>query len=217
MSSQPQVLLDFPPQGTLIVDIAASMSHTVAVLSNGDVYGWGAGRKGQLGQTASDHWSPRKIDDVPFHACRVACGREFTYIVGHASEGKHLVLGSDKWSIISDAPAAVHLWKDIGASWGSIFVLLESGAMLSWGRNDHKQLCPPGIPKIQRIAVGSEHAVALTEHGDVIAWGWGEHGNCGSIHDLNNVDFASNKIELSQGVRALGAGCATSWVATSND
>ncbi|KAK3044828.1 hypothetical protein LTS18_000244, partial [Coniosporium uncinatum] len=38
----------FPPSGTAIVDLAASMGHTVAVLSNGDVYGWGNGRKGQL-------------------------------------------------------------------------------------------------------------------------------------------------------------------------
>lgn len=213
-SRDPQAIPGFPPQGTSVVDLAASMSHTVAVLSNGEVYGWGVGRKGQLGEPAADHWVPHKIDLVPFPACRVACGRDFTYIVGEPEEGRHIVFGSDKWSVISDAPRAVPSWKDIGASWGSIYVLLESGSLLSWGRNDHKQLCPPRLPKIQRLAVGSEHALALTEEGDrVIAWGWGEHGNCGPIEDPSNVDFDGNEILVSRGVVALGAGCATSWVA----
>lgn len=217
-SKDSQAIPGFPPPGTTVVDLAASMSHTVAVLSNGEVYGWGVGRKGQLGEPAENHWMPHRIDRVPFHACRVACGRDFTYIVGGPDEGRHIVFGSDKWSVISDAPKTVPSWKEIGASWGSIYVLLESGSLLSWGRNDHKQLCPPKLPKVQLLAVGSEHALALTEEGDrVIAWGWGEHGNCGPITDPSNVDFAGSEILISQNVVALGAGCATSWVVMASE
>jgi protein ATS1 len=217
-SSNPQLIEDFPPPGLEVVDIAASVMHIVAVLSNGDVYGWGSGRKGQLGQPDRIVYAPRKINGIDFKVVRVVCGREFTYLVGEPQEGRHTVLGSDKWNVRSSAPPSVPGWKDVGASWGSIFVLQQAGKLLSWGRDDHGQLAPNGLPPLSKIAIGSEHAVGHTVEGDVLAWGWGEHGNCGP----NTVDgdvrgrwntIASNKF-LPPGTRihGIGAGCATSWV-----
>ena len=205
------------PDGYEIVDLASSVQHSVIVLSNGDVIGWGNGRKGQLGSPADIVWKPRKIDGVDFHVRRAVCGRDFTYLVGDATKGQHLILGTDKWQLKSDAPFAVPNWKDIGASWGSIFVLLDSGSILSWGRHDHGQLAPQNIPRIEQIAIGSEHALALGSNGQVLAWGWGEHGNCGPDTDDEgdvkgrwNVIAPSKKSDLS--VKGVGAGCATSWI-----
>lgn len=209
----PQTIPSFPPEGTKVVDLAASMGHVVAVLSNGDVYGWGAGRKGQIGSPPGDQWSPRKIEGIPFSAHHAVCGREFTYIVGEPSDGKHIVLGSDKWSVRSDAPKDLPPWKSIGASWGSIFVLLQTGDMLSWGRNDHGQLCPPKLPLVEQIAIGSEHALALTSSGQVIAWGWGEHGNCGQPTSDGDVKGTWNVLPGIGKAYKIGAGCATSFIA----
>lgn len=44
-SSKAQIIKDFPPAGLNVVDLAASVSHVVAVLDNGDVYGWGSGQR----------------------------------------------------------------------------------------------------------------------------------------------------------------------------
>jgi protein ATS1 len=212
-----KLIKNFPPEGEeqSIVDIAASVSHTVVVTFDGTVYGWGAGRKGQLGQPAQDCWSPRKIEGIPFEVYRAVCGREFTYLVGAPDSGNHIILGSDKWFVKSQAPKLLPPWKDIGASWGSMFVLLESGEILSWGRDDHGQLCPQDLPKVQQIAVGSEHVVVLTEEGKVITWGWGEHGNCGSPVDENgDVKGRWNELDISGEVATLGAGCATTFIAT---
>ncbi|KAF1982239.1 alpha-tubulin suppressor protein Aats1 [Aulographum hederae CBS 113979] len=203
----------FPPTGTSVIDLAASMSHVVAVLSNGDVYGWGGGRKGQLGTKQNIIWTPRKIGGIPFKATRAVCGREFTLVAGLPSEGQLAVLGADKWSVVSHTPPEIPGWKDIRASWSSIYVLLESGKLLAWGRDDHGQLCPPGLPQIKEVAVGSEHVVALTASGKILAWGWGEHGNCGEQTDANgDVKGKWNEIPIPGQAIAIGAGCATSFI-----
>ncbi|KAN0103055.1 RCC1/BLIP-II protein [Hyaloscypha variabilis] len=217
-SSKAQLIKDFPPKGIEIVDLAASISHVVAVLSNGDVYGWGSGRKGQLGQPEGVIYVPRRITGLGFKAVRAVCGREFTYILGERGSGRHSVLGSDKWSVKSAAPDTVRDWKDVGASWGSIFVLAKSGSLVSWGRDDHGQLSPPGLPILSQIAVGSEHAIGLTNDGKVLAWGWGEHGNCGpgttngDVKGKWNVIASSQYLPPESKISTVGAGCATSWV-----
>ncbi|TVY81537.1 RCC1 repeat-containing protein [Lachnellula suecica] len=217
-SSKAQLIKKFPPEGCEVVDLAASVSHVVAVLDNGDVYGWGNGRKGQLGRPEKIVHSPRKIAGVDFKVLRAVCGREFTYLVGESEKGEHAILGSDKWNVRSSAPAAVPGWKGVGASWGSIFVLQENGKLVSWGREDHGQLAPPELPSLSQIAIGSEHALGLTTEGDVLAWGWGEHGNCGpnttkgDVKGRWNVIASSKYLPPGSNISCIGAGCATSWI-----
>ncbi|KAI4127909.1 MAG: hypothetical protein LQ338_002994 [Usnochroma carphineum] len=208
----------WPPEEQ-IIDLESGISHTVIVLSNGDVYGWGNGRKGQLGEPAEIVWKPRKIPNLDFKVERAVCGKEFSYLVGDPGEGHHVVLGSDKWNVISVAPAAIPGWQNIGASWGSIFVTSYSGGVCAWGRNDHGQLGPDRCPEyVEFIAAGSEHALALTIHNNVAAWGWGEHGNCGpGIDERGDVKGWYNDIQAdgfgkASKVMGVAAGCATSFV-----
>jgi len=220
-SSKAQAIKNFPPTGLEVVDLAAAVSHAVVVLNNGDVYGWGSGRKGQLGQPEAIAYSPRKVTGLGFKVVRAVCGREFTYLLGDPESGKHAVLGSDKWAVRSAAPPARPGWQDAGASWGSIFVLGKDGNLLSWGRDDHGQLGPPGLPSLSQIAIGSEHALGLTMDGNVLGWGWGEHGNCGPVTTSGDVQGKWNVIASSQylppgsKISNIGAGCATSWVCLS--
>jgi len=216
-SSKAQIIKDFPPKGLEVVDLAASVSHVVVVLSNGSVYGWGNGRKGQLGEPEEVVYTPREITGLTFSVNRAICGREFTYLMGKSQ----VVLGSDKWNVISGAPSSVPRWADMGASWGSIFVLQDNGKLVSWGRDDHGQLAPPGLPLLSKIAIGSEHALGLTIDGNVLAWGWGEHGNCGPGTENGDVKGKWNVIASSQylppgsKISSIGAGCATSWICIS--
>lgn len=98
-------------------------------------------------------------------------------------------------------------------------MLKSDGKLVAWGRNDHGQLGPKNLPYLLKIAVGSEHIVALSQDGDVVAWGWGEHGNCGpetengDVKDRYSVIAASKNLEMAKlKVQAIGAGCATSWI-----
>ena len=211
-----QVLGNFP-QGRgqdrgKIIDLASAVDHTVAVISDGTVWGWGNGRRGQLDFPHEVVWEPRNFENSASSVARVFCGRDFTFLMHQ--DGTQKVLGTDKWQLQKDSPARISDWKEAAVSWGSIFVLKKDGSIFSWGRNDHGQLSPPDLPEIERIAVGSEHVVALTKGGKVISWGWGEHGNCGTRIDADgDVKGRWNEISVdpAEKVVGIGAGCATSF------
>ncbi|PTU19327.1 hypothetical protein P175DRAFT_0461997 [Aspergillus ochraceoroseus IBT 24754] len=217
---------DFPPRGTRIVCIASGMGHTVVVLSNGEVYGWGAARKGQLGASAVAQkivWSPMRIEGIPFHVTGATCGREFTVLSGDRDAGEFAVLGGsagNKWNILSDVPSSetVKGYVRMDASWHGVYVHQGDLSVHAWGRNDRGQLPPADLPKARKVAVGSEHVLALLEDPTVVAFGWGEHGNCGPDTDAQgNVNGVYSRISLPNDVEAVdvGAGCATSWIMAS--
>ncbi len=71
--------------------------------------------------------------------------------------------------------------------------LTADGAIHAWGRNDHGQLgdgttghrpapvVVEGIEaKVCAIAAGDSHALALTDDGAVVSWGWNFHGQLGT-------------------------------------
>ncbi|KAL7918303.1 regulator of chromosome condensation 1/beta-lactamase-inhibitor protein II [Trichoderma austrokoningii] len=209
---------DFPPAGTEVVDLSACMGHVVAVLDNGHVYGWGNCRKSQIGEPGAVIYSPRRVEGIDFKVVRAVCAKESTCLFGEAESGNLRVLGSDKWGLTSDAPSTAVPWKDVGASWGNFYILGRDGSLTAWGRDDHGQLPPPNLPSIDKIAIGSEHVVALSTAGDVLSWGWGEHGNCGPQVENNdvkgrwNVIASSKHIPPESKIDNIGAGCATSWI-----
>lgn len=211
--------------GPVVVDLASSVSHTVLVTSNGDVYGWGNGRKGQLGEPAEIVWAPRRVQGIDFKVVQVVCGRDFTFLAGEAAEGRYAVLGSsrDAPSLhTAPAPNDIKGWQAIGANWGTIHVLYVDGTIVSWGRNNHGQYAPSGLPQIKSFAVGSEHVLAVTSKGDLLTWGWGEHGNSGEdidhhgdVNGRHNViplhDVLAKRNASSAKICGVGAGCATSF------
>ena len=225
--SAPSLLIDFPPAGSEIRSLAAGFRHVVAVLDNGTVYGWGNGRRGQLGVLEGDAADARsvvrrpvQIQGLPFPVFGAACCQYATCLMAEPGDGRVHVLGADKWALRSDAPPAVPNWKTLTAGWGGVYVLKYDGVLEAWGRGDHGQLPPPGIPRIDAVAAGSEHVVARTDAGDVVSWGWGEHGNCGPQTDGTSGDVkgrwnvVASLGNLSEGseITLIGAGCATSWI-----
>lgn len=221
-TGKPERIADFPPPGTEVTDVAACVSHVVVVLDNGDVYGWGSGRKGELGLPEAIVKSPRKICDVGFPVARAVCGRDFTFLLGKRGTEDHLLLGFNKWDIRSSFPAHVSGWKDVGAGWGHVVLLMDNGAIISAGRNDHGQCAPPDLPEVSKMAVGSEHVLALSTEGDVMAWGWGEHGNCGpkttdgDVKGTWNVVASTKHLPEGSKILSIGCGCATSWICVAN-
>ena len=217
---RPRVIPGFPPQGTNVIDFAACMRHTVVVLSSGEVFGWGAGRKGQLGEPkAKVIWSPRKIepfttiagDPWEFKALRAVCCRDFTYVLGpplHESSSNrcYSIHGTENGEdIISLAPHPAPACLDVAATWRGIHVLVGNGRVWGWGYSR----VPVESPPIKAVAAGSEHILVETVDGKILASGWGEHGNCGK--PLNEESEVEGWNEIGPG-QLLGAGCATSWI-----
>lgn len=208
---------EFPLADAKVVDIAACMGHVVAVLEDGSVFGWGKGRKGQLGEPAEDVWAPRRIEGIGFRARKVAGGKDFTVVLGDRAVGEMVILGPngrDRFGLRSNAPSALPSnLKSLAASWGTIFVLSDDDRIQAWGRDDHGQLPPKGLSELVSFAAGSEHVLALTKSGKVLAWGWGEHGNCGKhTDDRGDVKARWNEIAVPGRAIRVFAGCATSFI-----
>ncbi|KAF2872172.1 regulator of chromosome condensation 1/beta-lactamase-inhibitor protein II [Massariosphaeria phaeospora] len=209
-----------------VVDFTAGGWHYAAVLANGEVWGWGKARHEQLGATVpqcTSITSPIRIEGIPFPAKKVVCGKEFTYIASASSTGEHVLLGKDKFNIKSHMPAHIRGWKDIGATWHAVFVLFDDGRLAAWGKENMWKLIPPNLPSIEKIAVGSDHVLAVTKEGGLISWGWGKHGNCGDVSQLeprpvnDMVSGFWNEIDIPGEIQMIGAGFCTSFVLSSVD
>ncbi|EXJ69069.1 uncharacterized protein A1O5_08004 [Cladophialophora psammophila CBS 110553] len=212
-----------------ILNIEGCVAHVIVLLSNGRVYGWGNCRKGQLGEqprTEKIVWAPRSLgpvvdgeDLMPWMPERVMLGREYTVFV--KTGRRPVVWGDIRFFDQKDLKWTAEEEDMMASGWSSIYILsrrLLDQSLQGAGRNDHGQLPPAGLPLVQTLAAGSEHCVALSENNEVIAWGWGEHGNCGEELDpRGNVVGRYNVVplpKLDEDVVAknVAAGCATSFV-----
>ncbi|KAI9000208.1 RCC1 domain-containing protein [Gaertneriomyces semiglobifer] len=206
-----------PLEGRRILQISSCVAHTVVTLDDGELWGWGAGRKGQLGQPNDvSVASPRRIK-VGFQVRNALCGRDFTFCIDE-SGSQHVVLGANRYGLPSDASATAELagYLEIGVSWGGVYVLKADGSIAAWGRDDHGQVTPIkqlfGLGRCTQMAIGSEHGLAVVESTEhrmrLVAWGWGEHGNCGPSEGTGLLDVRIPTVSIVH----IGAGCATSWI-----
>lgn len=184
-----------------VVALELSVSHTVLRLANGEFYGWGVTRKGQLGAVAKSLWVPTKINWDGFD--RFALGRGFTVVYNsHQVCVKGTPLGGFATENLA-VLAVLCMWSSVHIKTG--------GAWLFYGNNSHGQRIPGVTAEL--YAVGSEHGLAAAGT-EAWAWGWGEHGNCGT-HTGPEVTFGLNQIYSGpHRVVGLAGGCATSWVIT---
>lgn len=158
---------------------------------------------------------------LPWNPTDVVVGREYTVFLRTGE--KPVVWGDAKFISDGDSEFLKRPLRDgdrLVSAWSSIHLYSPSQKSVhSTGRNHRGQLAPAGLPDIRVLATGSEHCVALTADNHVIAWGWGEHGNCGEeLDDKGNVAGRWNVIHVprlddaSLTVTGVAAGCATSFV-----
>lgn len=233
---------DTAEKGQTVVQVAAGLAHVALVLANGQVWGWGTGRKGQLGprNTAAAVTRPSVVEyEGAGNAVAVACGRAFTAILTGA--GSVLILGSDKNldsgsavaklgelnSASSNVGGAV---RSIAAGWSTVHVLLSSPqTLVSIGNNSHGQLGPlaksskevdtnanSSTANFSMHAAGTEHSLAVTQDlTTVVSWGWGEHGNCGPLYSESRPKgevYEAHRCTGSSKVERVFGGYASSWI-----
>ncbi|XP_069698384.1 secretion-regulating guanine nucleotide exchange factor-like [Periplaneta americana] len=137
-------------------NIACGQHHTVVMTSSGRIFAWGDNKYGQLG-----------LDPSYFP------------------------------SVFSPMEISLNLQLDtcckLLSGWTHVAILTGNGKIINWGRNTYGQL---GCHEYQRpfswepqimnnvenatqIAIGSEHNIVLLGTGQIVSWGWNEHGNCG--------------------------------------
>ncbi|KAG0367174.1 regulator of chromosome condensation 1/beta-lactamase-inhibitor protein II [Gamsiella multidivaricata] len=148
------------------IKVGAGSYHSFAIDKQAKAYAWGLNTYGQCGDEDS------KKDNVPTIApIKALKDKTFADIQG----GEHHTIA-----------------------------LTEEGELYGFGRSDSHQLglgytetpgsedssshkkairtptLIPGLPRIRAISVGGNHTLALSEDGDVYAWGFGEMLACGN-------------------------------------
>jgi len=181
------------PGGRSPVQIAAGAYHNLALASDGTLWAWGRGDRGQLGNGANSHvLSPEAVLAIPG-------GRNIASIA--AGDVHSMVLATDGT-----------MWTWGGNSDGQ---LGNGGTTDSWSPQPVNAL-PGGRVPIQ-IAAGALHNLALANDGSVWAWGRGTAGQLGYGSTVSKYSpFPVNALPGGRVVRAIAAGGFTSY-ALAND
>ena len=134
-----------------IVGSANGDYHSLILLENGRVYGWGNNNYGQLGNDTNKNTpSPNLIETIPGKVVSIATGGVISLALLETGE----VYG---WGLNGNGR-----WQDT-ASEDSTHPLLIMGI--------------PG--KVITIAAGNFHSLALLDSGEVYGWGWNRFGQLG--------------------------------------
>ncbi len=129
------VVSNFAATAPRVIGLAAGGEHSLAFLSNGDVWAWGSNYYGQLGDgTKSDRWAPVRV-------------REF--------EGTVAVFGENRFSAALKNDGTVWAWGDNSG--------YQHGDGTTDEHLLPKQV--PGLFNILSIAGGESHMIALQDAG----------------------------------------------------
>ncbi|KAI0563399.1 chromosome condensation regulator RCC1 [Gracilaria domingensis] len=148
-----------------IVHAACGRSHTLLVSSLGRVFAAGANSHGQLGIGSRSVVTGWEVASIPngMRVTQVSAGSEFSMFlcdggdVYAAGNGEHGHLGNGRTGERIESAGKV------------VFDAVSTPSRV---------LLPQGV-KIQQIASGSNHTLALDEKGKVWSWGWGGYGRLG--------------------------------------
>lgn len=236
-SNLPVRVKDPSGQGFLtgIVAVAAGFEHSLALGSNGKVYGWGSNDAGQLGADPAilDRSSlPREI--IASEARMISAGQQYSLAVS-SDQGCVLAWGINDYGQLASndrvnrfAPAAVTtgpdeplcMIKSIAAGWNHALALDRYDKVWAWGKNEFGQLGIPGPDPslvaiqsgpsdISAISAGLGFSLAIDNHFGVWGWGGNWEGQLGDGTKTDRVTPAPVKLSATEnlgGIVQLSAG-----------
>ncbi|ERM96814.1 hypothetical protein AMTRI_Chr04g184050 [Amborella trichopoda] len=217
-----------------IVQAAIGGWHCLAVDDQGRAYAWGGNEYGQCGEEPErkddNSKALRRDITIPqrcapkLSVCQVAAGG--THSVVLTNEG-HVWTWGQPWppgdiKQISTPVRVQGLEKVRLIAVGAFhnLALLEKGTLRAWGNNEYGQLGTGDTqPRSQPISVqglsdlalvdiaaGGWHSTALTDSGEVYAWGRGEHGRLG-FGDDKSSKMVPQKVQLLAGEVVAQVSC----------
>jgi alpha-tubulin suppressor-like RCC1 family protein len=169
-----------------VAGISAGAGHSLAVMKDGTVRAWGENRWGQIGDgTTVDRHAPVQVPGVQ-NAVAVAAG----------GSGFSLALLADGTVL----------------AWGNQFEGATGRAVAQDSLAGPTPMLVPGVRDAKAIAVGRNHALALTDAGTILSWGQSDFGALGRGR---NASSAAAPIRTLSGVRSIAAHGETSMAVLS--
>ncbi|XP_066595212.1 E3 ubiquitin-protein ligase HERC2 [Prorops nasuta] len=197
-----------------IRDIACGSGHSAAISSSGELYTWGLGEYGRLGHGDTiTQMKPKLVQAlVGQRVTQVACGSRDAQTMALTTDGMVYSWGDGDFGKLgrggSDGcytPVVIDRLNGLGTvqiECGAQFslALTKYGEVWTWGKgdyfrlghgNDHHVRKPTLVEglrgkKIIHVAVGALHCLAVTDTGQVYAWGDNDHGQQGNGSTIVN-------------------------------
>ncbi|OCT92505.1 hypothetical protein XELAEV_18015562mg [Xenopus laevis] len=191
-----------------IRDIACGSSHSAAITSSGELYTWGLGEYGRLGHgDNTTQLKPKMVKVLLGHrVIQIACGSRDAQTLALTDEGLVFSWGDGDFGKLGrggsegcNVPQNIERLNgqavyqiECGAQFS--LALTKSGVVWTWGKGDYFRLghgtdvhvrkpqVVEGLrgKKIVHVAVGALHCLAVTDAGQVYAWGDNDHGQQGN-------------------------------------
>ncbi|CAH1964040.1 unnamed protein product [Acanthoscelides obtectus] len=191
-----------------IRDIACGSSHSAAITSSGELFTWGLGEYGRLGHGDNvTQLKPKLVKSLlGKRVIQVACGSRDAQTLALTDDGQVFSWGDGDFGKLGrggsdgcDVPRCVERLTSLGVvqvECGAQFSLAlnRAGEVWTWGKGDYFRLGhgsdqhvrKPTLvealrdKKVIHVAVGALHCLAVTESGQVYAWGDNDHGQQGN-------------------------------------
>ena len=183
------------------ISIAAGAYHSLALLTNGQVIGWGIS-----GATA-----PSALTN----AIAISAGN--AHSVALRSNGTVTAWGSSSYGQTSVPAAATNIAAICAGGWHTL-ALKSNGVVVAWGGTstmDHGQTTvPSNLTNVSALAAGYYHSLALLSNGTVVGWGFNNVNQAQPPAGLSNVIAisagGSNSLALKKDGTLVAWGSSTS-------
>lgn len=217
------------PGGRSFVDIQAGSSHTMAVASDGTLWGWGSNSAGELGNGTDVNSSvPVQVTALADRRITQVVTRLF-YTMALASDGTAWAWGYNTASTLGNAsisestipvqvtPPADGGYARIVGGESHVVAIATDGTAWTWGSNFYGQLglgdidprqsptplpSPPGGERYVDVAVGTGHTLALASDGTLWAWGLNVSGQLGA----GSTTYSTSPLRIPLEARWIAAG-----------
>ena len=196
--------------------VACGSSHTVAIKTDGTLWGWGHNTSGRLGDdTTVSKSSPVQTVSGGTTWKQVACGSSHTVAI--KTDGTLWTWGTntngqlgDNTTVDKSSPVQTvsggTTWKQVAGGAAHTAAIKTDGTLWLWGLNTNGRLGTnnelnssspvqtiAGGNNWKHVACGDEHTIALKTDGTLWTWGSGTNGRLGTddiIHRSSPVQVA---------------------------
>ncbi|OGQ92201.1 MAG: hypothetical protein A2289_02595 [Deltaproteobacteria bacterium RIFOXYA12_FULL_58_15] len=217
---------------TGVIDVAAGLYHTCAILDTGALKCWGRDETGQLGNGAMsiDQSTPVDVTDLSSGVVAVATGDYHTCAV--LDTGTLKCWGSDNYGQLGDGVTNTNKTvpvtitgvfgeaKAVAAGYAHTCAILDTGRLMCWGFDGSGQLGDGGTNTSQgtpvnvvgmstgvvSVTAGDAHTCALLNTGALKCWGFDHFGQLGDGDTNTSQGTPVDVAGLSTGVIAVAAG-----------